>query len=1146
MTRFMRLTGRAAIMKQRLILTLVLLIGSIPAVRGFQDSDEIRKMEAAGDVAGARAALARVAQTRPNDAGALANYAEFLERYGDPGARDAYRKLFAVLGGGNSARAGAVARRLAYLDLLAGDRDATVRDLEASSAAAGKRLALGVRQSAEKWPAVSIPGPLRSFARMAAIPSDTRPEDLLAALARNVVTQGYGASHSNEALEPTEYLKLVHRYLSQARELQAIAGDQNVIRIEKCDSPNVAELLRVLGYRMRGGCGSEVVLETVNGARAFLTTDSGFPISQLEQALRTDHPFAYDYAATKVPALFGPEFWIGGSNAQGTSEFIDAFIGDPSMCRLYVGLANLDDETAAALRGAIPYARLRIYAHVWDFFGGMFEIRDGKAVTPGGQGSAAAWAEMVGASPDQGPRFFDQLVAKDDGWMASLFDALSRIRGPVYDYLTEPGRLKRFYAAVRGRITSPGPARPVFRANADMMLLTTRLQFEADGKPHIPGGLGVWRTLFQERPQVGNDVKLTRVASTWKEPDDVLEGLFALCRKAVENQPLKIFMAVGDIDRGRAVPLEPATVERLAHAYRDYGSQFSIFSESPRLADQTIVAFLDTAEAISRIRDPLLHSDTAGTFQSLVGLWQILVRQQSIPDARADAVLADLTAGFAQIHNDRELFDAGRKGAETLVSSALGGPAGSATGTEKRIVDLLAGAPETADADAREHAALDIDRILEAQRVVSIDALFQLADYFSAAARGEKPPVAAVNKLASSINEIQLPRPPLTAVERNTLSFGFWPERHIEAQRGLNLRAALEKAAGDPEKTKDLRGLLAPLLRDTLVAFAYAYYAPPGAQMLFTNPLFVRSHDFHGLQSNDVTWRSTEFFGSGWPSNGGGRLVGSLSGLPYALASAEQNFLVPAQTQALIWGDLAPQLLLSAKVARWWTVTPSQLHWVGLQQRYGRELLAQAALDVEKRAPVMEALAPMAPPGRARAVEQLLAQGEVQRAIELVTPSELLLLAGDFASRRTADDSPLLAEIRSLAAAVPQEVSSAAISRAFGTPKPILANSYRPELLNLRTFPTLMGYSSRILAESWESSNIYWAALADELGLAPAQLNLRIPEWTEKVVERIFASNLDDWPAVLRSLRQVGDEERSRGAAAAAQQKASLERFSNR
>ena len=74
----------------------------------------------------------------------------------------------------------------------------------------------------------------------------------------------------------------------------------------------------------------------------------------------------------------------------------------------------------------------------------------------------------------------------------------------------------------------------------------------------------------------------------------------------------------------------------------------------------------------------------------------------------------------------------------------------------------------------------------------------------------------------------------------------------------------------------------------------------------------------------------------------------------------------------------------------------------------------------------------------------------------------------------------LAQEVKRLATEHPQQVNYAAISRAFGTPKPTLANSYEPELLNLRTFPTLMGYSSRIMAESWESNTLYWAALADE------------------------------------------------------------------
>ena len=119
------------------------------------------------------------------------------------------------------------------------------------------------------------------------------------------------------------------------------------------------------------------------------------------------------------------------------------------------------------------------------------------------------------------------------------------------------------------------------------------------------------------------------------------------------------------------------------------------------------------------------------------------------------------------------------------------------------------------------------------------------------------------------------------------------------------------------------------MLRDTLLAFNYAHYAPPGAQVLYTNPVFVRSHDFIGGEANP-TWLPTETYGTGWPSNGGGRLVGSLSGLPYTLAEAEQNFLIPTQTQALIWGDLVPQMILSAKMPRWWNVTTAAiaLGWI--------------------------------------------------------------------------------------------------------------------------------------------------------------------------------------------------------------------------
>jgi hypothetical protein len=1084
---------------------------------------EIWQMESKGDAMQALERLQKAADASPRDPAALRAYAEFLDRHRDPAARAVYAKLDQALARNAPDRA-AVLRRLVILDLLAGDREAAVLDLKTYNEAGGTGLSLPAAAGPEtvKDNFIEIPGPLRSFSRMAALAPEMHPEDLLTALARNVVTNGYQAAGSNETLEQTEYLKLVVRYLSQARELDRLGGDKKVIRIEACESTDTAEILRILGYRMRGGCGSDVVLETVNATRAFLTIDSGFPLSQLETALRTNRPFVLDYHPARVPVLYTVDYWRSAKEKT-AGEFIDFFLSDPSLCRLYLGLSKLDPETALDLRDAIPAPRLKVYSHVIDFYGAMFQIRGGKAIIPGGAHSEKAWAELAGAPPSTGAAFFEKLVAKDDGWLASYFDAMARVNGPVKDYLADPERMKRFYTAIRGRVTSPGPARPVFRGNTDMMLLTTRLRLDKDGKPHVPGNLDIWKNLFINHPQGKYDAKLTKAASGWKDSDDVLEALFGLSRKAVENEPLKIFMALSDVERNRITPLEASTVDRLAREFHTLSAQYPLFSEAPALSDKTILAYLDAAHGINKIGDQSLRADAAGTLQSLASLWQIFVRQGSIPSAQSDQSLARIVEPFQKIQSEREVFDGGRNGVKVLLESSN---SPKNISVQDRMIDLLAGTGSTESSDARQQLAEDMIRVFEAQRLVSLTTIFDLADNLESVTKGEKLNTALAGKLAARISDIQLPRSTFTSTERNSLSFGFYTEKHIEQQRKLNLRQAIEKAAADPNKLRELRGTLAPFLRDTLVGYNYIHYAPPGAQVLHTNPLFVRNHDFIGIQGAGQTWKATEVFGTGWPANAGGRLVGSLASLPYALAEAEQNFLIPSREQALIWGDLVPQMILSAVIPRWWDVTPLQLHWVGINMAYAETLLAESALNPDRRAQVMATLERYAPPARVKKMERLLTAGDVKAAEENIVPSEMFLLATEMSP--VDHDSPIAANIRALGAHAPDQVSTKAISRVFGTPKPTLANSYQPELLNLRTFPTLMGYSSRILAESWESNILYYAALADEVHARPAQLNLLIPAWTEQTVEQIFATHLEDWPALLRSLRLVGDDVRQK------------------
>ena len=127
----------------------------------------------------------------------------------------------------------------------------------------------------------------------------------------------------------------------------------------------------------------------------------------------------------------------------------------------------------------------------------------------------------------------------------------------------------------------------------------------------------------------------------------------------------------------------------------------------------------------------------------------------------------------------------------------------------------------------------------------------------------------------------------------------------------------------------------------------YAYYEPPGAEVLHNNPLFVRSHDFSSVsvQGFEQIWGVPELIGVGATAGGGAYLMGSLADLPYALASTEEDFIAPKNVQALIWKEVVPDLLVDAVLPRWWTVSRNEMHAAALYQRAGEELLTASATN---------------------------------------------------------------------------------------------------------------------------------------------------------------------------------------------------------
>ena len=236
----------------------------------------------------------------------------------------------------------------------------------------------------------TIPGPLRSFLRMAGVSQKAALADVLPLLARNVVVDGYHGPQ-DKAGRPTEYLILLMRYVQQAHELQALAGPEGDIRISNCEEAQ--PLLEVLGYRFRGQCPQDASMEAANSERAFLTIDSGFPLPELEESLHLGKIFKYPYPTTKVPVLYTQKDWlaIARNREEGSdTDVIQLLMRNRDLSRLYWALSRMDDETINDLRQSPGLAKLLPYAPVLDFYGTQICIRSGHVLAPGGPGGGSS------------------------------------------------------------------------------------------------------------------------------------------------------------------------------------------------------------------------------------------------------------------------------------------------------------------------------------------------------------------------------------------------------------------------------------------------------------------------------------------------------------------------------------------------------------------------------------------------------------------------------------------------------------------------------------------------------------------------------------------------------------------------------------
>jgi hypothetical protein len=969
-----------------------------------------------------------------------------------------------------------------------------------------------------------IPGPLRSFLRMAGISQKIVPEEVMPLLSRNVFTQGYEGT-----TRQTEFLVLLSRYVVQARELTNLAGDDGRIRVSNCDEAK--PLLRILGYRIRPDCGQpDAAFQTADSERAFLTIDSGFPLSELELALQQGKPFEYAFTASEVPVLFAESTWTTASRRnykENSKDLMETLLRDPAIARLYWALSKMDGETAAALQKTIGIRKLLSYAAVLDFYGSRICIRQGRVLVPGGEAAEPAWRDLVGASPDAPADFIQRLLLKDKGWMAAYFDVLSRVNRNRQGYFNEPQRLRRFYAALRTANPTAGATTGSFRPAPALLHFVTRLQWETNGEPLVPGNLEAWNDVLRQKSDSRFVREWGKRTGRFSKADQLVESMFALSRADTDTGPLQVYLALSELDSRRAPDhrLSPDTVRLLARKYSQFSDQYRIFSEFPELSDASIALFLDVAEGLEKIPNPV-RGNAMGTIQANIGIWQILARQGEIPNSQLDDSWRQVVEPFEKVRSAAQSYDAGRTSLAEVFRATTGKP----TISQDEIIALLAGPQQTTAEGSKVHRELAgrIRSVLDGQRLVSLDTLVALGNGLREKAQGKAPDEWLIRR-AGEIREFEMPRPMFTNGERTEWAAGVYNNHHTETQMRTDVGKVLKSPGASAGELEQARGQLASFLRDTLVGLNYAYYEPPGAQALHNNPLFVRSHDFAGETVEGIknVWQAPQLFGEGYPAGGGAHFVGSLADLPYAIAGLEQDFITPESVQALIWKELVPSLLTGASLPRWWNVSQNELHAVALYQRMGEELLLASSQDAELRSKVMAILSDRVAPRRSEQIELGLRAGRVAEILPKMMPADTFYLTAEFQRRYPSEPRAWGAaaqELQELSSAHPEQVTWQRLSQDFGVPHPVLAQTYARELLNVAPLPPFSGYASRLLPESWDSANLYWARLADESGYSPVALNQLVPELTHRMVEKIFATDFEDWPALLRAMRETGED----------------------
>jgi len=364
----------------------------------------------------------------------------------------------------------------------------------------------------------------------------------------------------------------------------AIGSDREVVVSRDAGGSAAPGVLSALGYDWQTNAGGRVLVEgsSVPESRTRRSLEAlGIVPDDLLPQVGAGQAVSIALAVDCGPLPLSPDTWREAilGEAVPSIELFGRIISDRQAGLMYVGLLEVDVETRAwlATRGDLLARLYSDHAAAFAAFGRSLVVRDGRVGAPGGVEAQPIWEAIVGASVADPVRFLVQLLDRDEGALASFYDAAANLDPDRLRYvigrpeLGERARLERVRAAYDVALDAGdgwSAAEPFTRADADPLSLFRLIGVDAGGEVAPPLNAEVLSRAFGRRASDRDSLPpavllgaMVRGATPGQRVDRVQAALFL--QRAFGQEPGSGVEVLAEVLRGfTSVPALLLTLER--------------------------------------------------------------------------------------------------------------------------------------------------------------------------------------------------------------------------------------------------------------------------------------------------------------------------------------------------------------------------------------------------------------------------------------------------------------------------------------------------------------------------------------------------------------------------------------------------------